>query len=218
MQFRIDLKIFLFILLFYLTKQIEVYTLTMLFAFIHELGHLLAGIILGMKPKKLEIVPYGVRISFELFPKDYNIKIQKGNLLEIKKIIVALAGPITNILILIIALYINTNIVSQFIIVYINILLIIFNLIPIYPLDGGRMIKSMLHIKYGKMQAEKKINKLSFITLVILTIFASILIYATENIAVFFITIILWALYIKEDLIYRKREKIYNLLQKSVEI
>lgn len=91
MRFRIDLKIFLFIILFYITKQIEVYGMIMLFAIIHELGHLLVGLILGMKPEKLEIMPYGVSISFKLQPKDYNRKIKKGNQLELKKIIVASA-------------------------------------------------------------------------------------------------------------------------------
>lgn len=91
MRFRIDLKIFLFIILFYITKQIEVYGMIMLFAIIHELGHLLVGLILGMKPEKLEIMPYGVSISFKLQPKDYNRKIKKGNQLELKKIIVAAA-------------------------------------------------------------------------------------------------------------------------------
>ena len=79
MRFRIDLKIFLFLILFYLTKQIEIYAMIMVFALIHELGHLLAGIILKMKPEKLEIMPFGVSIAFKIEPKDYNKKIKKGN-------------------------------------------------------------------------------------------------------------------------------------------
>lgn len=58
MRFRIDLKIFFLIALFYLTKQIEVYAMVMFFAMIHELGHLFAGLLLGMKPEKIEIMPY----------------------------------------------------------------------------------------------------------------------------------------------------------------
>ncbi len=77
MKFKIDLKIFLFIILFYFTKQIQIYALIMIFALIHELGHLLAGILSGMKPERMEIKPYGVSISFKLFSKDYNQKIKK---------------------------------------------------------------------------------------------------------------------------------------------
>ena len=39
MRFRIDLKIFIIIILFYLTKQIQIYALIMIFALIHELAH-----------------------------------------------------------------------------------------------------------------------------------------------------------------------------------
>ena len=56
----------------------------MVFAIIHELGHLLAGLLLGMKPDKLEINPFGVSIDFNIKRKDYMKKIRKGNLLELK--------------------------------------------------------------------------------------------------------------------------------------
>ena len=46
MRFRIDLKIFIFLVLFYFTKQIELYGYMMFFAFIHELGHLITGLLL----------------------------------------------------------------------------------------------------------------------------------------------------------------------------
>ena len=74
----------------------------MLFAITHEIGHLLAGILLGMRPTQMEINPFGVSIDFDIKRKDYNVKIGKGNLLELKKIFVALAGPVTNALIIII--------------------------------------------------------------------------------------------------------------------
>lgn len=57
MRLRIDLKLFAFLVIFYFTRQIEIYSLIMLFAIIHELGHLLLGIILGFKPEKIELVP-----------------------------------------------------------------------------------------------------------------------------------------------------------------
>ncbi len=40
MSIKIDLKIFLFVILFWLTSQIELYAVLMIFALIHELGHL----------------------------------------------------------------------------------------------------------------------------------------------------------------------------------
>lgn len=215
MRFRIDLKIFLFIILFYLSKQIEVYGMIMLFAIIHELGHLFVGLILGMKAEKIEIMPYGVSIAFKLRPSDYNKKIKKGNQLELKKIIVACAGPITNLIIILIVMQMNINVFLGLMIVYSNLLLMIFNLLPIYPLDGGRIIKGILHIFLGKAKSEKYINHISFITLIILTFLSSIIIYQVENIAIFLIVLILWGIFIKEDKIYEKRNKIYKLLEKN---
>lgn len=218
MRFRIDLKIFLFAILFYFTKQIEVYSMVMLFAILHEFGHLLAGLLLGMKPEKMEIMPYGVSISFKLTPKDYNKKIKRGNQLELKKIIVALAGPITNVMIMIIVLQMNLNVVLSLMILYANLLLILFNLLPIYPLDGGRVIKGILHICLGKVKAEKYTNHISFVTLLVVTFISSIVIYQAENIAIFLIVLVVWGIFIREDRIYAKKNKIYKLMEKTIEI
>ena len=80
MQIKINLQIFLFIIIFALTHQIEIYGWIMLFAFIHELGHMLAGMLLGLKPKSLNFMPFGISVTFET----YGYK----RLIEIKKILI----------------------------------------------------------------------------------------------------------------------------------
>lgn len=36
------------------------------------------------------------------------------------------------------------------VVIYANLLIALFNLIPIYPMDGGRVLKEVLHIIFGK--------------------------------------------------------------------
>ena len=217
MRIRIDLKIFLIMFIFILTNQIQIYMLIMLFALIHELGHLLSGIILKLKPEKIEIIPVGVSIAFKLKPEYFNHKIGKTNILEIKKILISIAGPLTNIIIIWISLKLPINIVQKISIIYANILIVIFNLLPIYPLDGGRILNGILHIQFGKRKAEKYINSISFVCLVLLTLVGSILVYSLKNISIFLIIVCLWVMYIKQDLIYRRRNKIYYLVEKTIE-
>ena len=65
----------------------------MLFAFIHELGHLYMGLLLGLKPKSLKIMPFGVSILFETY------KTKKQT--QTKKMFIAIEGHVVNIIIVI---------------------------------------------------------------------------------------------------------------------
>ena len=150
MNIKIDLKIFLFIIIFFITNQIEIYGLLMFFALIHECAHLISGMIVGFEPESIKISPYGFSINFKPKCEDYNTKIKKSNLLSVKKLIVYASGPIINLLITIFTILYHkmTGCYEIFmftidLIVYSNILLFFFNLIPIYPLDGGRIVKEI---------------------------------------------------------------------------
>lgn len=219
MKFRIDLKIFIFIILFFITNQIKIYALIMIFAIIHEFGHLLAGILLGMKPEKIEIKPFGVSIDFEIKRKDYQIKIKEGNFLEVKKMFVALAGPMINTLIIFLLdtqTIFQINQEDKMIMIFSNMVLILFNILPIYPLDGGRILKCIMYIMKGKHKAEKYIYNISYITLMIITVISSIAILYLKNIAIFLAIIFLWGLQIKEQKIYENRKILYDTIQREI--
>lgn len=219
MKFRIDLKIFIFIILFFITNQIKIYALIMIFAIIHEFGHLVAGIFLGMKPEKIEIKPFGVSIDFEIKRKDYQIKIKEGNFLEVKKMFVALAGPMINTLIIFLLdtqTIFQINQEDKMIMIFSNMVLILFNILPIYPLDGGRILKCIMYIMKGKHKAEKYIYNISYITLMIITVISSIAILYLKNIAIFLAIIFLWGLQIKEQKIYENRKILYDTIQREI--
>lgn len=216
MKFRIDLKIFLFVLLFFITNQIKIYAMIMVFAIIHELGHLLAGILLGMQPDKLEINPFGVSIDFNIKRKDYMRKIKKGNLLELKKILVAFAGPFVNGIIILILCFIHISPYDKMLMIFSNWTLILFNILPIYPLDGGRIVKGILYLLKGKQKAEEYIYHISHITLILLTAIGSIGILFINNIAIFLVIIFLWVLQLREDKIYKNRKVLYEIINKEM--
>ncbi|MBO4293216.1 MAG: hypothetical protein J5881_02360 [Clostridia bacterium] len=153
MRFRIDLKIFAFIIIFIITRQIEIYSVMMAFAIIHELSHMAVGIILGFKPEKIELNPLGLSLAFRPNWDDFNLKIKKANALEIKKIIVALAGPIANLAIAILVGLFATPSIMVSTIFYANLLIAIFNLLPIYPLDGRESLTRNFTYNFRKVES-----------------------------------------------------------------
>jgi len=215
MQIKLDLKIFIFIIIFLLTRQIEIYGMLMLFAFLHELGHLLAGVALGFRPKSLRINPLGLSISFWIKAEDYNKRIYKGNLLALKKLLIAMAGPMVNFMLVL--LFSTTDFCStdHELLIYSNVLIGLFNLIPIYPLDGGRILKNILYICTGLEDTYSYINLISYISIVILTMFSSIMVFYLQNIAVLLIIGYLWYLVIAENRLYRQRMRIYEVLNEK---
>lgn len=215
MKFRIDLKIFLIMFIFIFTKQIHIYILMMGFALLHELGHLFAGICLKMKPEKIEIIPVGVSISFKVSIKDINKKIGKANMLELKKIFVALAGPIVNIIVIFIVANMKIEIIKQFQIIFANICIFIFNMLPIYPLDGGRIIKGIIEILKGRKISNYCIAKISIIIVSLLTILSVIILYHNFNMAIIFIVTYIWILVIKEINFAKHKQRIYEILEKN---
>lgn len=217
MRVRIDLKILIFLVLFYLTNQVKIYLTIMIFCLIHELGHIIAGLILKMKPEKIELMPYGLTVSFKVKPEDFNKKIKKGSLIEVKKIIVSAIGPVVSLILAILFMYIDPIIITKQDAVYSNILILLFNLIPIYPLDGGRIIKGILHIKFGNIISKKVINQISNIFMVIVTFICSIAVYYFCNIAYFLICIILWYIMIQENRKYRNDMRLFEFLESTKE-
>ena len=130
-----------------------------------------------------------------------------------KKIFVALAGPITNILMIIIFMNINLPLELKSEIIYANLLIAIFNFMPIYPLDGGRILKEILYIFFGNWNSKKYINEISIIFMIFLTAVSSIGIYYLKNIAILLIIAYLWGLVINENIKYKKEFNVYNLIK-----
>ena len=202
MRIKINIQIFAIIIILILTKQIEIYAWLMLFALIHEIAHMITGIVLKLRPRMLKIEPFGIGILFEGFKNT-----------EKNKILIALAGPMTNVLIAVLFSFIKTR--AQTLIINSNILLAIFNLIPIYPLDGGRILKAIIAINSKTGKEDDISNKISNILMIVLTAISSILILIYKNIGLLLIIAYLWIIVIKENNRYVLKKRISKLIEKE---
>ena len=225
MHIKIDLKIFLFAIIFIIAGNIKTYLLLIVFALIHELGHAVCALILKMKIQSIRIMPYGFELKLKVNYEDYNQKIKKSNMLSVKKILIYSAGPLINIIISIISLilmkignYANFTIFMGEEIFYSNILIGLFNLIPIYPMDGGKIIKEILHINKGLKLTYKYIQDISWISISVLTAVSSLIILYFKNVAILLVLIYMWRMVIKYEKEFCLKEKIYKNIQKSMEI
>lgn len=112
---------------------------------IHEAGHIICLLILGEKPKKIELSFYGIKLERAALPC---IK-------SIDEIAVYASGPAAN-LILSAVLFIAGGIVPNIkTAAVISLCVGLFNLIPCRPLDGGNILFALLCRAAGQERAEK---------------------------------------------------------------
>jgi Zn-dependent protease len=130
---------------------------------LHEYGHALMAKKYGIKTKDIIISPIGGVARLEKLPENPK-----------QEMIVALAGPAVNVVIGLIAIafvlffgYTRIGIPEDpfteamnwqhflFNVAIINMVLFWFNLIPAFPMDGGRILRSALAIKLGKVKATR---------------------------------------------------------------
>jgi Zn-dependent protease len=166
-KLRIHLTFFLLLAFVFVTDIKEGYKqagLSVLFVcaifacvVIHELSHSLVARRFGREPKSITLLPIGGVAAIDMMPTKPS-----------QEIAISIVGPITNILIAILlallggmkmaaALNNQSNLtVSQIFItdlIAANIMLAVFNLIPALPMDGGRIFRSILALKFGFLRA-----------------------------------------------------------------
>lgn len=165
--------------------------------FLHEMFHYIALKYYKVSIKKIELSVIGGVLDYEYF-----------NLSFKQSIIVDLAGIIANLLIIIIIKLLKIDSLN-YLISY-NIVLIIFNLLPIIPLDGYRLLKDILLIIYEEEFTFTIIKKIDIFCLIMLFIIFLILkLYGLILLLIF----LLYKL-IKYNIDNKKMYKLINLLKK----
>lgn len=116
-------------------------------ALCHELFHLFTALVLKEKCVSLAIMPYGAKLLLKPSPLLKN------------ELLIAAAGPLFNALMIIIF---KSGPFYEM-----NLSMLIFNLLPILPLDGGRILYLILSLK-NPFFALSFMKKLSFVSGVLL--------------------------------------------------
>jgi Zn-dependent protease len=125
---------------------------------LHELGHSFAARRYGIKTLSITLLPIGGVASLEKMPEK-----------PMQEIFVALAGPLVNVVIaglLFVFLYLTDGLIIEpeylkniradnflFWVMTVNITLVVFNLLPAFPMDGGRVFRAALSLKLDRVLA-----------------------------------------------------------------
>lgn len=133
--------------------------------FFHESLHLLVAYLLGYKHQNIIIYPFGLCATI----KD----IDYMNIYH--ELLIIIVGPLSHLLMnLVITLFYNYHVISFAFFDYltmVNYSMMIFNSLPIYPLDGGRLLQILFQIFFTYQKANLYVYYISMILLVVFGLF-----------------------------------------------
>ena len=119
---------------------------------LHEFGHALAARYFGVRTHDIIITPIGGLARLVQMPRD-----------SLQEFAIAIAGPAVNLVIALAfgfylagtgqTLFLTEGTIGllQFpqLMMWLNMLLFLFNLIPAFPMDGGRILRSLLSVSFS---------------------------------------------------------------------
>lgn len=171
--FRINLLTYLFLILSMLSGYFREIFIVFIILIVHELGHFFLMKFMDIKVNSITIYPYGGMIKSNMLINTNSLKV----------IIISLGGVLIQILLWCIVFVIyKFSLISSFyydIFLKYNFYIILFNLLPIYPLDGYKILNSFFEL----FISFKKSIYISFIINVIFLIlfFVYLYIYRVSN-------------------------------------
>lgn len=197
MKFHLSFFWIFFLVLAYFSNVLRTYLIIFLMLFIHEMGHIIVAKYYKYEVSEITIFPFGFysRISnldyassFELF-------------------MMMLGGLMMHFFFYIFLIFLykfdNISISYYEYLQNINLSILMFNIIPIYPLDGGRCMFSIVRMFFNYKISKMIIYFISFIIIIYLFVYA--------NISFRIVLILLFIINIKDilNLDYQRVEYLY---------
>ncbi|MEM7102127.1 MAG: site-2 protease family protein [Bacteroidota bacterium] len=141
---------------------------------LHELGHALAAERYGIDTQDITLLPIGGLARLKAMPEK-----------PLHEFVVAIAGPLVNVAIaavltIYLFLFENFEIGDEayptsenfiFFVWAVNLFLVAFNLIPAFPMDGGRMLRALLSMRFSKVRATQVASILGRILAIIFVLY-----------------------------------------------
>lgn len=126
---------------------------------LHELGHAMAARYYGIKTDAITLLPIGGVATIEKIPEK-----------PVQELVIALAGPMVNLIIAAILFLpvrheLSTSLRNAMVAINgenfivnlfaVNLSLAAFNLLPAFPMDGGRVLRALLAFKLPRVKATR---------------------------------------------------------------
>ncbi len=168
----------------YITRRLEMFYICYGVMTLHELSHLLAAKMIGLRPAYMAFHPFGV-----------NLKLKNKIICRLSdELILYLAGPLCNILLACLSLFLYRFYPNPWLRFFYgcNIILFVMNMLPVTPLDGGIALKKLLMYRAGYKRAGRIMTAVSAIIGAGLFLLGAYVLYVTRfNYSVLFLSVFL---------------------------
>lgn len=169
---------------FILYGNVSYYAIILSSLLIHELGHIVIAWLLGVKVERCVIMPYGGEIQLE---GGYSLSPHK-------QLLISLGGPVATFCFMLIASFFDPLLAKP--IIKIQMILLLVNLIPVWPLDGGRIVLALILLLSKKAKMYELFLAISFIVVTVAVILTFIMLPKTLFLLI--LSIFLWLKTIQE--------------------
>jgi len=161
MKFIIHPLLIVFFVVLSLLGYLNLLIVYLITIVLHELAHSFVASKLGYKLNQIKLMPYGASLSG-----------QSGFFSAKDEILVALAGPVFNLVLVVFVCALwwiePVSYVYTLDFVRANLAIALINFLPIFPLDGGRILLSVLSERKSRAVAHQKVRWLGVVFSVII--------------------------------------------------